>query len=66
MKVAPAINSRWHADRLELFDDINVGVGTALGNKGLIVPVLRQVQGCRFKALLPVSTSWWKSAAPRS
>jgi 2-oxoglutarate dehydrogenase E2 component (dihydrolipoamide succinyltransferase) len=44
MKVAPAINSRWHADRLELFDDINVGVGTALGNKGLIVPVLRQVQ----------------------
>jgi 2-oxoglutarate dehydrogenase E2 component (dihydrolipoamide succinyltransferase) len=44
MKVAPAINSRWHADRLEVFDDINVGVGTALGNKGLIVPVLRQVQ----------------------
>ena len=44
MKVAPAINSRWHSDRLELFDDINVGVGTALGDKGLIVPVLRQVQ----------------------
>jgi len=44
MKVAPAINSRWHADRLEIFDDVNVGVGTALGNKGLIVPVLRQVQ----------------------
>ncbi len=44
MKVAPAINSRWHEDRLEIFDDINVGVGTALGNKGLIVPVLRQAQ----------------------
>jgi 2-oxoglutarate dehydrogenase E2 component (dihydrolipoamide succinyltransferase) len=44
MKVAPAINSRWHPDRLELFDDINIGVGTALGTKGLIVPVLRQVQ----------------------
>jgi 2-oxoglutarate dehydrogenase E2 component (dihydrolipoamide succinyltransferase) len=44
MKVAPAINSRWHEDRLELFDDINIGVGTALGEKGLIVPVLRQVQ----------------------
>ncbi len=44
MRVAPAINSRWHEDRLELFDDINIGVGTALGNKGLIVPVLRQVQ----------------------
>nr|MDP9414953.1 2-oxo acid dehydrogenase subunit E2 [Pseudomonadota bacterium] len=44
MRVAPAINSRWHEDRLELFEDINIGVGTALGNKGLIVPVLRQVQ----------------------
>ncbi len=44
MKVAPAINSRWHEDRLELFDSINIGVGTALGNKGLIVPVLREVQ----------------------
>ncbi|HEY6917085.1 MAG TPA: 2-oxo acid dehydrogenase subunit E2 [Allosphingosinicella sp.] len=44
MKVAPAINSRWHDDRLEIYDDINIGVGTALGNKGLIVPVLRQVQ----------------------
>jgi 2-oxoglutarate dehydrogenase E2 component (dihydrolipoamide succinyltransferase) len=44
MKIAPAINSRWHEDRLEIFDDINVGVGTALGNKGLIVPVLRQTQ----------------------
>lgn len=44
MKVAPAINSRWHSDRLEIFDDINIGVGTALGTKGLIVPVLRQVQ----------------------
>jgi 2-oxoglutarate dehydrogenase E2 component (dihydrolipoamide succinyltransferase) len=29
MKVAPAINSRWHEDRLEIFDDVNVGVGTA-------------------------------------
>jgi 2-oxoglutarate dehydrogenase E2 component (dihydrolipoamide succinyltransferase) len=44
MKVAPAINSRWHSDRLEIFDDINIGVGTALGTKGLIVPVLRKVQ----------------------
>ena len=44
MKIAPAINSRWHADRIEIFDDVNIGVGTALGNKGLIVPVLRQVQ----------------------
>ena len=44
MKVAPAINSRWHDERLEIYDDINIGVGTALGNKGLIVPVLRKIQ----------------------
>jgi 2-oxoglutarate dehydrogenase E2 component (dihydrolipoamide succinyltransferase) len=51
MKVAPAINSRWHADRLEIFDDINIGVGTALGTKGLIVPVLRQVQKLSLKGV---------------
>jgi len=51
MKVAPAINSRWHADRLELYDDINIGVGTALGTRGLIVPVLRQVQKLSLKGI---------------
>jgi 2-oxoglutarate dehydrogenase E2 component (dihydrolipoamide succinyltransferase) len=51
MKVAPAINSRWHEDRLEIFDDINIGVGTALGEKGLIVPVLRRVQTLSLKGI---------------
>jgi 2-oxoglutarate dehydrogenase E2 component (dihydrolipoamide succinyltransferase) len=51
MKVAPAINSRWHEDRLEIFDDINIGVGTALGEKGLIVPVLRKVQSLSLKGI---------------
>jgi 2-oxoglutarate dehydrogenase E2 component (dihydrolipoamide succinyltransferase) len=51
MKVAPAINSRWHADRLELWDDINIGVGTALGEKGLIVPVVRKVQQLNLKGI---------------
>ncbi|HEY0113487.1 MAG TPA: 2-oxo acid dehydrogenase subunit E2 [Allosphingosinicella sp.] len=51
MKVAPAINSRWHEDRLEIFDDINIGVGTALGEKGLIVPVLRNVQALSLKGI---------------
>lgn len=44
MAVAPAVNSRWHADRLELFGDVNIGVGTALGDKGLVVPVVPRVQ----------------------
>jgi 2-oxoglutarate dehydrogenase E2 component (dihydrolipoamide succinyltransferase) len=51
MKVAPAINSRWHADKLEIYDDINIGVGTALGTKGLIVPVLREVQKLSLKGI---------------
>jgi 2-oxoglutarate dehydrogenase E2 component (dihydrolipoamide succinyltransferase) len=51
MKVAPAINSRWHDDRLEIFDDINIGVGTALGEKGLIVPVLRNVETLNLKGI---------------
>jgi len=44
MKVAPAINSRWHDDRLDIYEDINIGVGTALEDKGLVVPVVGQVQ----------------------
>jgi 2-oxoglutarate dehydrogenase E2 component (dihydrolipoamide succinyltransferase) len=44
MKVAPAINSRWYDDRLDIFEDINIGVGTALGEKGLVVPVVGLVQ----------------------
>jgi 2-oxoglutarate dehydrogenase E2 component (dihydrolipoamide succinyltransferase) len=51
MKTAPAINSRWHADRLEIFDDVNIGVGTALGEKGLIVPVLRNVETLNLKGI---------------
>ncbi|HEX9953877.1 MAG TPA: 2-oxo acid dehydrogenase subunit E2 [Allosphingosinicella sp.] len=51
MKVAPAINSRWHEDRLEIFDDVNIGVGTALGEKGLIVPVLRNVETLNLKGI---------------
>jgi 2-oxoglutarate dehydrogenase E2 component (dihydrolipoamide succinyltransferase) len=44
MKVSPNVNARWHDDALEVFDDVNVGVGVALGDKGLIVPVIRQAQ----------------------
>jgi 2-oxoglutarate dehydrogenase E2 component (dihydrolipoamide succinyltransferase) len=51
MKVAPAINGRWHEDRLEIFDDVNIGIGTALGEKGLIVPVLRKVQTLNLKGI---------------
>lgn len=44
MAAAPAINSRWFDDRLELYGDIGVGVGTALGDAGLVVPVVARAQ----------------------
>ncbi len=44
MRTVSTINSRWHADRLDIIDDINIGVGTALGEKGLVVPVIHQAQ----------------------
>ena len=44
MQKVPVVNARFHDDCLEIFDDINIGVGTALGDDGLIVPVVKQVQ----------------------
>jgi 2-oxoglutarate dehydrogenase E2 component (dihydrolipoamide succinyltransferase) len=52
MGAAPAVNSRWYDDRLELYDQVNVGVGTALGDKGLVVPVIRDAQA---KSLIEIA-----------
>jgi 2-oxoglutarate dehydrogenase E2 component (dihydrolipoamide succinyltransferase) len=41
MAVAPAINGRWESDRIAISTTIDIGVGTALGEKGLIVPVVK-------------------------
>jgi 2-oxoglutarate dehydrogenase E2 component (dihydrolipoamide succinyltransferase) len=41
MAVAPAINGRWEKDRIAVSPTVNVGVGTALGDKGLVVPVVK-------------------------
>nr|WP_276591744.1 2-oxo acid dehydrogenase subunit E2 [Sphingomicrobium nitratireducens] len=43
MAVAPAINGRWEEDRIAVSSTIDIGVGTALGDKGLVVPVVRDV-----------------------
>ncbi len=43
-QLVPQTNARFHEDALEMFDDINIGVGTALGDSGLVVPVVQQVQ----------------------
>jgi 2-oxoglutarate dehydrogenase E2 component (dihydrolipoamide succinyltransferase) len=41
MVVAPAINGRWEKDRIAISPTVDVGVGTALGEKGLVVPVVK-------------------------
>lgn len=41
MAVAPAINGRWEPDRIAISPTIDIGVGTALGEKGLVVPVVK-------------------------
>ena len=41
MAIAPAINGRWEKDRVAISPTIDIGVGTALGEKGLVVPVVK-------------------------
>ncbi|MEQ1818139.1 MAG: 2-oxo acid dehydrogenase subunit E2, partial [Terricaulis sp.] len=49
MKVSPNVNARWHDDFLEVFEDANIGMGVALGDKGLIVPVIKRAQALSLK-----------------
>lgn len=44
MRAVPQVNSRFHEHGLEVFSDINIGIGTALEDKGLIVPVVHKAQ----------------------
>jgi len=44
VKIVPQVNARYHQEALEIFNDVNIGVGTSLGDAGLVVPVVQQVQ----------------------
>ena len=44
IKKVPRVNSRWTEEHLEIFKHINMGIGTALGDEGLIVPVVHNAQ----------------------
>ena len=46
--MVPEVNSRWRDDGLEIFTDYNIGVGTALEDKGLVVPVIHKAQELSF------------------
>jgi 2-oxoglutarate dehydrogenase E2 component (dihydrolipoamide succinyltransferase) len=49
MRVSPNVNARWHDNFLEVLEDVNIGIGVALGDKGLIVPVVREAQKLSLK-----------------
>jgi 2-oxoglutarate dehydrogenase E2 component (dihydrolipoamide succinyltransferase) len=44
IKAVPEANSRWTDSALEIYDDIHIGVATAVEGAGLVVPVVRNVQ----------------------
>ncbi len=39
----PQVNARYHDDHLEMFNQVHMGIGTALGDEGLVVPVIKNV-----------------------
>jgi 2-oxoglutarate dehydrogenase E2 component (dihydrolipoamide succinyltransferase) len=43
LREVPEINGRWHDDGLEVFDNCNIGVATAVPG-GLVVPVIERAQ----------------------
>ncbi len=51
LRAVPEVNSRFHDEGLELFTDINIGIGTALGDEGLIVPVIHGAQEMPLDAI---------------
>jgi 2-oxoglutarate dehydrogenase E2 component (dihydrolipoamide succinyltransferase) len=44
----PEVNATFRAEGMELHADVNIGVGTALGDNGLIVPVIHRAQTLSF------------------
>ncbi len=43
LQAVPEVNSRWHDDGLEIFEDYNIGIAAAT-DQGLLVPVLHKTQ----------------------
>jgi 2-oxoglutarate dehydrogenase E2 component (dihydrolipoamide succinyltransferase) len=44
IREVPEANSRWTDEALEIYETIDIGVGTAVEGKGLVVPVVRGLQ----------------------
>lgn len=54
IKKQPLINSQLHDDTIEVFNHINMGIGTNLQDAGLIVPVIKN---CENKELFEIANS---------
>jgi 2-oxoglutarate dehydrogenase E2 component (dihydrolipoamide succinyltransferase) len=48
LQAHPEVNATYRPDGIELHSDVNIGVGTALGDNGLIVPVIHRAQHLSF------------------
>ena len=51
IEAVPEANSRWRDTALEIYDDIHIGVATAVEGVGLVVPVVRNVQSLDLFAI---------------
>lgn len=51
MAVAPEVNGRWTHEGVEVFENLNIGVITALGADGLVAPVVPRVGDLSFAEL---------------
>jgi 2-oxoglutarate dehydrogenase E2 component (dihydrolipoamide succinyltransferase) len=51
IRAVPEVNARWTDEALEIFDRIDIGVATALPDRGLIVPVVRKVEELSLKEI---------------
>jgi 2-oxoglutarate dehydrogenase E2 component (dihydrolipoamide succinyltransferase) len=56
IKKVPNVNSQWHEEHLEVFQHVNMGIGTALGDQGLIVPVIHNAHNMGTDAIAAALT----------
>ncbi len=51
IRAVPETNARWTDDALEILERIDIGIGTALPDKGLVVPVIRDVAALDLESI---------------
>jgi 2-oxoglutarate dehydrogenase E2 component (dihydrolipoamide succinyltransferase) len=51
IRAVPEVNARWTDEALEIFDRMDIGVATALADRGLIVPVVRNVESSSLEEI---------------